>query len=220
MGCGRPSADRTARKPARWSASKQVNGSTSAPVVARAFSACAGCQSIVQPVSMRSEKTSRLSRMDHPPRACEPVRGHVFDRPILDPDEGEVYKIRIALLDTETATLESRGFIGIAPLLGRSETWGSQGVSLPLAFAVLAELDEICDRLQPIALRSARKFPLECLAPGTIGAKERPNLDQLVVFQTRSISARTAGDNPAPPINTTGSRARAPAPSALRRARG
>jgi uncharacterized protein (DUF2147 family) len=40
---------------------------------------------------------------------------------ILDPDEGEVYKCRIALLD-EGRKLEVRGFIGI-PLLGRSQTW-------------------------------------------------------------------------------------------------
>ena len=40
---------------------------------------------------------------------------------ILDPDEGQVYKCRIALLD-EGRKLEVRGFIGI-PLLGRSQTW-------------------------------------------------------------------------------------------------
>ena len=40
---------------------------------------------------------------------------------ILDPDEGEVYKCRITLLD-EGRKLEVRGFIGI-PLLGRSQTW-------------------------------------------------------------------------------------------------
>jgi uncharacterized protein (DUF2147 family) len=40
---------------------------------------------------------------------------------ILDPDEGQVYKCRIALLD-EGRKLEVRGYIGI-PLLGRSQTW-------------------------------------------------------------------------------------------------
>ena len=40
---------------------------------------------------------------------------------ILDPDEGQVYKCRIALLD-DGHKLEVRGYIGI-PLLGRSQTW-------------------------------------------------------------------------------------------------
>jgi uncharacterized protein (DUF2147 family) len=40
---------------------------------------------------------------------------------ILDPDEGEVYKCRIALLD-DARKLEVRGYIGI-PLFGRSQTW-------------------------------------------------------------------------------------------------
>jgi len=40
---------------------------------------------------------------------------------ILDPDEGRVYRCRIALLD-DGRKLEVRGFIGI-PLLGRSQTW-------------------------------------------------------------------------------------------------
>lgn len=40
---------------------------------------------------------------------------------ILDPDEGKVYKCRIALLD-EGRKLEVRGFVGI-PLFGRSQTW-------------------------------------------------------------------------------------------------
>ncbi len=40
---------------------------------------------------------------------------------ILDPDEGQVYKCRIALLD-DGRKLEVRGYIGI-PLFGRSQTW-------------------------------------------------------------------------------------------------
>jgi len=40
---------------------------------------------------------------------------------ILDPDEGQVYRCRIKLLD-DGRKLEVRGFIGI-PLLGRSQTW-------------------------------------------------------------------------------------------------
>ena len=40
---------------------------------------------------------------------------------ILDPDEGQVYKCRITLLD-DGRKLVVRGFIGI-PLLGRSQTW-------------------------------------------------------------------------------------------------
>jgi uncharacterized protein (DUF2147 family) len=40
---------------------------------------------------------------------------------ILDPDEGQVYKCRIALLDNGRK-LEVRGYIGI-PLFGRSQTW-------------------------------------------------------------------------------------------------
>jgi len=40
---------------------------------------------------------------------------------ILDPDEGQFYKCRIALLD-DGRKLEVRGYIGI-PLLGRSQTW-------------------------------------------------------------------------------------------------
>ena len=40
---------------------------------------------------------------------------------ILDPDEGRVYKCRIALLE-DGSKLEVRGYIGI-PLLGRSQTW-------------------------------------------------------------------------------------------------
>jgi len=40
---------------------------------------------------------------------------------ILDPDEGQVYRCRIALLD-KGRKLEVRGYIGI-PLLGRSQTW-------------------------------------------------------------------------------------------------
>ena len=40
---------------------------------------------------------------------------------ILDPDEGQVYKCRITLLD-DGRKLVVRGFIGI-PLLGRSQIW-------------------------------------------------------------------------------------------------
>lgn len=40
---------------------------------------------------------------------------------ILDPDEGRVYKCRIALQD-DGRKLEVRGYIGI-PLFGRSQTW-------------------------------------------------------------------------------------------------
>jgi uncharacterized protein (DUF2147 family) len=40
---------------------------------------------------------------------------------ILDPDEGEVYKCRIALFDSGHK-LDVRGYIGI-PLFGRSQTW-------------------------------------------------------------------------------------------------
>ena len=40
---------------------------------------------------------------------------------ILDPDEGEVYRCRIAPLDGGRK-LEVRGYVGI-PLFGRSQTW-------------------------------------------------------------------------------------------------
>jgi uncharacterized protein (DUF2147 family) len=40
---------------------------------------------------------------------------------ILDPDEGQVYKCRIALRDGGRK-LEVRGYVGI-PLFGRSQTW-------------------------------------------------------------------------------------------------
>jgi uncharacterized protein (DUF2147 family) len=40
---------------------------------------------------------------------------------ILDPDEGEVYKCRIALLE-DGRKLDVHGYIGI-PLFGRSQTW-------------------------------------------------------------------------------------------------
>ena len=73
---------------------------------------------------------------------CELCQGDLKDRPIvgmnilrgvrrtattystgeiLDPDEGQVYKCRIALLD-DGRKLEVRGYIGI-PLFGRSQTW-------------------------------------------------------------------------------------------------
>lgn len=39
---------------------------------------------------------------------------------ILDPDEGEIYKVKINLINDKT--LEVRGYIGI-PLLGRTQTW-------------------------------------------------------------------------------------------------
>jgi uncharacterized protein (DUF2147 family) len=39
----------------------------------------------------------------------------------LDPDEGEVYKCRIALLE-DGRKLDVHGYIGI-PLFGRSQTW-------------------------------------------------------------------------------------------------
>ena len=44
---------------------------------------------------------------------------------ILDPDEGRVYKCRIALLDNG-AKLDVHGYIGI-PLFGRSQTWIRKG---------------------------------------------------------------------------------------------
>ena len=40
---------------------------------------------------------------------------------ILDPDEGQVYRCRIALLD-DGRKLEVRGYVGI-PLFGRTQTW-------------------------------------------------------------------------------------------------
>jgi uncharacterized protein (DUF2147 family) len=73
---------------------------------------------------------------------CEACKGDLKDRPIvgmailhgirrsadgystgeiLDPDEGRVYRCRIALLD-DGRKLEVRGYIGI-PLFGRSQTW-------------------------------------------------------------------------------------------------
>lgn len=39
---------------------------------------------------------------------------------ILDPEEGEVYKVKITMINDKT--LEVRGYIGI-PLLGRTQTW-------------------------------------------------------------------------------------------------
>ena len=39
---------------------------------------------------------------------------------ILDPEEGEIYKVKINMVDEKT--LEVRGYIGI-PLLGRTQTW-------------------------------------------------------------------------------------------------
>jgi uncharacterized protein (DUF2147 family) len=77
---------------------------------------------------------------DHP--LCELCEGELKDKPvvgmvilrgvrrsgdgystgqILDPDEGQVYKCRIALLE-DGRKLEVRGYIGI-PLFGRSQTW-------------------------------------------------------------------------------------------------
>lgn len=39
---------------------------------------------------------------------------------ILDPEEGEIYKVKITLVNDKT--LDVRGYIGI-PLLGRTQTW-------------------------------------------------------------------------------------------------
>ena len=39
---------------------------------------------------------------------------------ILDPEEGEIYKVKIAMVNDKT--LEVRGYIGI-PLLGRTQIW-------------------------------------------------------------------------------------------------
>jgi uncharacterized protein (DUF2147 family) len=39
---------------------------------------------------------------------------------ILDPEEGEIYKVKITMVNDKT--LEVRGYIGI-PLLGRTQTW-------------------------------------------------------------------------------------------------
>jgi len=39
---------------------------------------------------------------------------------ILDPEEGEIYKVKINMVNDKT--LEVRGYIGI-PLLGRTQTW-------------------------------------------------------------------------------------------------
>jgi uncharacterized protein (DUF2147 family) len=39
---------------------------------------------------------------------------------ILDPEEGEIYKVKINMVNEKT--LEVRGYIGI-PLLGRTQTW-------------------------------------------------------------------------------------------------
>jgi uncharacterized protein (DUF2147 family) len=39
---------------------------------------------------------------------------------ILDPDEGEIYKVKIKMVNDKT--LDVRGYIGI-PLLGRTQTW-------------------------------------------------------------------------------------------------
>ena len=39
---------------------------------------------------------------------------------ILDPEDGEVYKVKVTLVNDKT--LEVRGYIGI-PLLGRTQTW-------------------------------------------------------------------------------------------------
>ena len=39
---------------------------------------------------------------------------------ILDPEEGEIYKVKVTMVNDKT--LEIRGYIGI-PLLGRTQTW-------------------------------------------------------------------------------------------------
>jgi uncharacterized protein (DUF2147 family) len=73
---------------------------------------------------------------------CESCQGELKDKPIvgmiilqgvrrsgdgysagriLDPDEGRVYKCRVALLDGGRK-LEIRGYVGL-PLFGRSQTW-------------------------------------------------------------------------------------------------
>ena len=39
---------------------------------------------------------------------------------ILDPEEGEIYKVKINMVNDKT--LDVRGYIGI-PLLGRTQTW-------------------------------------------------------------------------------------------------
>ena len=39
---------------------------------------------------------------------------------ILDPEEGEIYKVKINMVNDKT--LEVRGYIDI-PLLGRTQTW-------------------------------------------------------------------------------------------------
>jgi uncharacterized protein (DUF2147 family) len=46
--------------------------------------------------------------------------GHWSGGEILDPEEGEIYKVKITMVNDKT--LEVRGYIGI-PLLGRTQIW-------------------------------------------------------------------------------------------------
>jgi uncharacterized protein (DUF2147 family) len=46
--------------------------------------------------------------------------GHWSGGEILDPEEGEIYKVKITIVNDKT--LEVRGYIGI-PLLGRTQIW-------------------------------------------------------------------------------------------------
>ncbi len=102
---------------------------------------------LVRVVEVDGEYTGTVVAVFSPPAPdahplCELCQGDLKDKPvvgmiilrgvrrlgdrystgqILDPDEGQVYNCRIALLD-DGRKLEVRGFIGI-PLFGRSQTW-------------------------------------------------------------------------------------------------
>jgi uncharacterized protein (DUF2147 family) len=102
---------------------------------------------LVRVVEVNGEYIGTVVAVFSPPASdahplCELCRGELKDKPIvgmiilrgvrqsgdgysagqiLDPDEGEVYKCRIALLE-DGRKLDVHGYIGI-PLFGRSQTW-------------------------------------------------------------------------------------------------
>ncbi|HKB63805.1 MAG TPA: DUF2147 domain-containing protein [Burkholderiales bacterium] len=102
---------------------------------------------LVRIVEIDGEYTGTVVAVFSPPAPdahplCELCQGELKDKPvvgmmilrgvrqsgegfsagqILDPDEGRVYRCRIALLE-DGRKLEVRGYIGI-PLFGRSQTW-------------------------------------------------------------------------------------------------
>ena len=102
---------------------------------------------LVRIVEVKGEYIGTVVAVFSPPAPdahplCELCKGELKDKPIvgmiilrgvrrsgdgystgqiLDPDEGQVYKCRIALSD-EGRKLGVRGYVGI-PLFGRSQTW-------------------------------------------------------------------------------------------------